>query len=279
MGMNGLAVMVALNGARKGRAEHENLPITQEDIASAAADLANAGAHAIHMHVRDDAGAHSLDARRYSQTSEAVRQRAGRELIIQITTEAVGRYSPAEQIEVVRAVRPEAVSIAMKELIPDPSAEDAARDLYHWAYSEKIAVQHIAYTVDELKRVLDLIERGIIPGERYSLMLPLGRYVANQESDPAELIPFLATIRDSGKAERIDWWTCAFGHAETAAAIATAALGGHVRIGFENSFFNADGSRAADNVERLADVRPGLDVLHRLRLTRGETLRVLGRPD
>ena len=112
------------------------------------------------------------------------------------------------------------------------------------------------------------------------MIFPLGRYVAGQESNPAELIPFVAKMAANGGTERFDWWVCAFGAAEaTASLVATAALGGHCRIGFENSFFNADGTRAANNAERIEDLRQSLTGIRRGKASRAAALRALGKPD
>lgn len=276
--MTPLTVMVAPNGARKTAADHPALPLSVDAIATEAATCHAAGAHAIHLHVRDDAGRHSLDPARYAAAIAAVRRRAGDDLVIQITTEAVGQFSPRDQIATVRAVVPEAVSIAVKELVPDASAEADAGALYAWAHAQRIAMQHIVYGPDEFDRLADLIGRGVIPGSRHAVIFPLGRYAAGQESDPAELVPFLARLRAQGGAERFTWWTCAFGAAETAALVATAALGGHCRVGFENSFVNADGSLALSNAERVADLRRALGGINRPRALRAEVLAALGRP-
>jgi len=277
--MTNLTIMVAPNGARKGRADHPNLPVTIDEIAREAVQCHSAGAQAIHVHVRDEEGRHSIDASRYIAATDAIRRLVGGELIVQMTTEAVGQFTPQQQIASVRAVRPEAVSIALKELVPDASAESAAAELYEWAHQTRIAVQHILYTPDEFDRLLDLMARGVVPGQRHSLIFPLGRYVANQESDPAELIPFAAKVLGNGGAERFDWWVCAFGASETASLVATAALGGHCRIGFENSFLNADGSRAASNAMRIDDLRKALVGGCRAPASRAEALRALGKPD
>lgn len=277
--MADLTIMVAPNGARKGHAEHRNLPITVDEIVKDAVACQAAGAQAIHMHVRDNEGRHSLDAVRYLTAMEAVRRSTGPDFTIQITTEAVGMFKPHEQIAVVRTLQPEAVSIATKELIPDPSEEAAAGALYQWAYTQRIAVQHIVYAAEEFDRLLDLINRGIIPGARHSVIFPLGRYANAQESNPAEIVPFVAKVQQNGGAERFHWWVCAFGAAETAALVATAALGGHCRIGFENSFTNADGSRADNNAERIGDLQSALTGIHRPRSTRAEVLRALGKPE
>ncbi|WP_458756864.1 3-keto-5-aminohexanoate cleavage protein [Afipia sp. TerB] len=277
--MADLTIMVAPNGARKGRADHPNLPITPDELATEAFACQQAGAGAIHLHVRDDQEKHTLDAARYRAATEAVTKRVGPEMVVQITTEAVGMFSPQQQIEVVRAAHPEAVSIAPKELVPDAGAEAAAKEFYGWAHDQRIAMQHIIYTPEEFDRFFDLTERGIIPGRRHSLIFPLGRYAAGQESDPAELIPFVARVRDNGGAERFIWWVCAFGAAETPSLVAAAALGGHCRIGFENSFLNADGSRASNNAERVADLQASLRGIVRPRSSRAQTLHALGKPD
>jgi 3-keto-5-aminohexanoate cleavage enzyme len=277
--MNPLSMMVAPNGARKTKQEHPKIPMTEAEIALEAARCVDAGAQAFHLHVRDGAGRHSLDPNRYLSAISAIRSRVGQNLIVQITTEAVGRFSPDEQIETVRAVEPESVSIALKELVPDYSGESAAAELYGWMFQRKIALQHIIYGVDEFMRLMDLIDRRIVPGERHSMIFPLGRYAEGQESQPAELIPFLKVMSENGGPERFQWFVCAFGRAETQALVAAAALGGHCRVGFENSIFNADGSVAVNNAERLSDVDRALYAVNRPRATRNEALRALGRPD
>jgi uncharacterized protein (DUF849 family) len=277
--MADLTIMVAPNGARKGRADHPNLPITPDELANEAFACQQAGAGAIHLHVRDDQEKHTLDAARYRAATDAVMKRVGPEMVVQITTEAVGMFSSQQQIDVVRAAHPEAVSIAPKELVPDASAEAAAKDFYAWAHEARIAIQHIIYTPEEFDRFFDLTDRGIIPGRRHSLIFPLGRYAAGQESDPSELTPFVAKVRDNGGADRFIWWVCAFGAAETPSLVAAAALGGHCRIGFENSFLNADGSRANSNAERVADLQESLRGIVRPRSSRAQALHALGKPD
>src|SRR5690606_33501066 len=121
--MTNLAIMNAPNGARPTAADHPRLPLTIDAIAEDAAAVAKAGAQAVHIHVRDEQGRHVLDAARHLAAEQAIRRRTGDSLVVQMTTEAVGRYTPRQQIELVQAVAPEAVSIAMTELMPDASAE------------------------------------------------------------------------------------------------------------------------------------------------------------
>lgn len=271
--------MVAPNGARKTKLDHPYIPLSADEIANEAAACAAMGVQAVHLHVRDDVGGHSLEPTLYRAAMEAIRRKsAGAELVLQMTTESVGRFSPSEQISAVRAVCPEAVSIAIKELVPDYESEAAAAELYLWLLLNKIAVQHIVYSPGEFERLLDLVERKVIQGRRHSVIFPLGRYKDNQESAPDELIPFVDMVRNNGGRDRFDWFVCAFGMSETEILVAAAVLGGHCRIGFENNFMNSNGSVAVSNAERVADLNRALYANRRSRATRTETLRVLGYP-
>jgi 3-keto-5-aminohexanoate cleavage enzyme len=116
--MSPLVLMVAPNGARSGKADHPNLPMTPDEIAREAARCCEAGATGLHLHVRAQDGQHSLEPALYRDAIAATRRAVGERMVVQTTTEAVGRYSPEEQMKAVRELRPEAVSLGLRELIP-----------------------------------------------------------------------------------------------------------------------------------------------------------------
>ena len=247
-------IMVAVNGASRTKADHPMLPVTVDEIARAAAACHEAGAGAVHLHVRDVEGRHVLDAGLYLQATAAIDAATGGGMLVQITSEAVGRYSPQEQRQVVRDVVPRAVSVAMREMVPDAAEEKASAEFYAWAHKEGVAVQHILYEPAEIARFADLVARGVVAGERFQVLFVLGRYSQGQESDPAGLFPFLTALQDSGLEGRCDWAICAFGVGETRSLTTALALGGKVRVGFENSLWHADGSVAADNADKVARI-------------------------
>lgn len=238
-----LIVAVAPNGARKTRADHPELPVSPDQIARTAASCREAGAAMIHLHVRDRDGGHTLDVDAYRAAIAAVRGAVGDGLIVQATSEAVGIYGPAEQMAMVRALRPEAVSLAIRELCPDAGSEREAAEFFAFLATERIAPQFILYSAEEVERFADLRRRGVVPGDRAFVLYVLGRYSAGQVSSPADLLPFLA----AGDGMAADWSICAFGRRECACVLTAAALGGHVRVGFENNLYMADGAVARDN--------------------------------
>ena len=245
-----LFVAVAPTGARRTRADHPHLPITPEEIAREARACLDAGAAMLHLHVRDARGAHTLEAAAYRAAIAAVGAACGDGLVIQVTTEATGRFTPAEQMACVRELRPEAVSLAIRELVPDASHEAEAARFLAWCRRERIETQYILYDVADLERLDDLSGRGVIPERRPSRLYVLGRYAPRRPADPAELLPILA--RDGGR--EAPWTVCAFGPRELACVTTAAALGGHVRVGFENNLHLPDGSLAGSNAALVAGV-------------------------
>ena len=121
--MDPLIITVAPNGARRGKADHPAIPLTPTEIGIEAARCKEAGAAMIHLHVRNADGRHSLDPVLYRAAIAAVRTEAGSDLIVQVTTEAVGLYTPDQQIAAMQALQPEAFSVAVRELIPDTASE------------------------------------------------------------------------------------------------------------------------------------------------------------
>ncbi|SDF54142.1 Uncharacterized conserved protein, DUF849 family [Limimonas halophila] len=241
-----LLLAAAPNGARRTPADHPALPVTPDAIAETAAACRDAGAAMLHLHVRDREGRHTLDPAAYREAIAAVRARVGDDLVIQITTESAGRFRPVEQIAAVRAVRPEAVSVAWRELAPDARHERAAIAFLRWCRARGIRVQIILYTPDEVARWRAVETRfpGIAGLPR---LYVLGSY-AGAQADPADLFPFRQADAGSGA----PWMVCAFGARETACAAVAMALGGDVRVGFENNLTLPDGARAPDNAALVA---------------------------
>lgn len=66
-------LQAALNGARSRR-DHPAIPWSSADLAHSAADAVEAGAAAIHVHVRDERGVESLDATDIARTVRALRE-------------------------------------------------------------------------------------------------------------------------------------------------------------------------------------------------------------
>ena len=248
--MDPLVVTVAPNGARRSKADHPHLPMTPDELAAEAERCSAASATVIHLHVRTADGRHSLDPELYRSAMHAVRMAVGERMAIQLTTESVGLYTPEAQIGVVRELRPEAVSLALRELIPDEAHIHQAADFLHWLRDERIAPQYILYTPDDVIRFHELRRRGVIPQLHPWVLFVLGRYAEAEESRASDLLCYLRHHEDGSP-----WSACAFGQTEAATVLTAAGLGGHVRVGFENNLWLRTGSLAQSNADLVVQIR------------------------
>lgn len=246
-----VALSSAPNGARRTQRDHPALPVTISDMVTCAVKCRDAGAALLHLHVRDAEQKHVLDADLYIQATTAIRQAVGDDLVIQITSEAVGLYQPEEQMAVVRAVRPEAVSIALRELIPSASYEGAAAAFLAELAGQGCFVQHILYAPTEVAWMIDLLRRGVIPDQGIFPLFVLGRYSEGQRSRAADLAGYVERWNSAWETPP-PWSMCAFGPEEAACAVAALGMGGHARVGFENSLWGPDGTPAVDPSEPVA---------------------------
>jgi len=265
-----LVLCVAPNGARLSQRDHPALPLNAAELATQAARCREAGACALHLHVRDEQGRHSLDPGRYREAMAAIRERVGEDLALQISTEAAGRYAREEQMATVRALEPAAASVALRELMPSAADEAAAARFYAWAAANRVAIQHILYAPEEVERLVQAVRAGAIPDPAAALFV-LGKF-GQAAGDPRSLPAWL-------RAWPVGWhWSaCGFGAREAQIASAAIGLGGHVRVGFENNLLRVDGQPASGNAENVANCAAIAQRAGRAIAGPAHTLTVLGR--
>lgn len=253
-----LIVTVAPNGAYKQPSDHPALPITPDALATTARACRDAGAAMLHMHIRDAQGRHSLDVEGYREATRVVRAAVGEGMVIQITSEAAGIYPAAQQIAVVEALRPEAVSVGLREVDQPDIGEARLGDFFNGLARQGTMTQVILYDTKDLQRWQDLRQRGVVEDAPWFLLFVLGRYSAGQTSSPRDLLPFLQAHTSAEP-----WAVCAFGPTENACITAAAALGGHARVGFENNLRCKDGRLAADNTALVRQAAQAAEALGR----------------
>lgn len=242
-----MILCVAPNGARKTKLEYPSLPISANELADTAASCQDAGASMLHIHVRDSAGAHSLDVNRYKAAICAIRTAIGTDMILQMSTESLGIFSAEQQINAVKNVTPEAVSIAIRELCPHSADEKQAAGFFLWLWREGIAPQYILYSVEDVLRFNDLLQRGVVPNERLSVLFVIGGHQKTDKDPTQTLSNFLMAARFTSL-----WMVCGFDSAEVHCTESAARLGGHTRVGFENNVLTQGGEKALDNAELVS---------------------------
>jgi uncharacterized protein (DUF849 family) len=267
-----LIITVAPNGAYKQVADHPAVPVTADALAKTAKQCLDAGASMLHLHIRDAHGRHSLDVDGYLAATRTVRAAVGDAMVLQITSEAAKVYQAPAQIAMVQAVRPEAVSVGLRELDQPGIGEAGLAKFFAWLVRERVMTQVIIYDVVDLARWQDLRARGVIPDAAWFLLFVLGRYTAGQTSSPKDLVPFVHAHRGGDP-----WAVCAFGATEHACVSAAAALGGHVRVGFENNLKLKDDTLAPDNAALVSQAVDAAQCLGRPLATASDIRQRFGR--
>ena len=88
-------IMIAPNGARPMKKDHSEVPVTIDEIVNTAKNWFEVGAEGIHFHLRDENGQHILSSKMCLDALQKLQSNVPK-MHLQITTEAVGRYSPNE---------------------------------------------------------------------------------------------------------------------------------------------------------------------------------------
>ncbi|WP_415404382.1 3-keto-5-aminohexanoate cleavage protein [Tateyamaria sp. SN3-11] len=243
-------ITVAPNGARLRKADHAALPMTAQELAQTAYACQIAGADAIHLHVRDAQGRHSLDPDIYRDAMAAVSQSAPG-MGIQITTEAGARYDVADQLRLLQTLKPAAASIAIREIARAP---EMVAEVYATASTHKTDVQHILYGPGCLDQLQDWWARGWAPETMRDAILVLGRYDPPRAGRPDEVKPLVDLAHRAGLRVTV----CAFGPDEQACLLAAADMGCNLRVGFENNHVAPAGTVWPDNATAVASLRTAL---------------------
>jgi len=265
-------ILCAPNGARRSKADHPALPITPDELACCADSVLKAGASILHLHVRNSAGGHTLDVNAYERAISAIRERVGDDLIIQITTESVGLYSPDQQMAIVRALKPEAVSVALREILPDPASDQAVKEFFHWMRHEAVFPQVILYDDRDLMRFEQALDSGLFGDAAPFVLFVAGKYGATP-SPHKDIFAYFADKVDGLKAI---WAVCSFGLDEYGAVSLATRKNGHIRVGFENNLWRPDGQLAGDNTELVARARAAIEATGRTIATASDVRHQLG---
>ena len=127
----------------------------------------------------------SLDPEAYRATIAHVCQEVGDRLVLQITSESLGHYSPAEQRAAVLKTNPEAVSLALRELAPEATDEKDFCVFLGKLKQMRVWPQIILYTPAEAERLGAMVKQGLIPFDKLSVLYVLGRYSITRTASAA----------------------------------------------------------------------------------------------
>jgi 3-keto-5-aminohexanoate cleavage enzyme len=241
-----VVVTVAPTGPLTTREQHPRVPLTPAEIGVAVAEAAEAGAAVAHIHARDEEGKPTADPAVYAAIAAEIRARC--DIVVQAST-GVGLTVPCE--ERVEILRGEEVDVKMATLNPASMTfgtgtfsnppwfvEALARRMLERGIRPELEV----YDLGHVGLCLDLVERGLVPEPlQFSFVMGVR---GGMPGDPA-LLPMLRSMLPAGAV----WQAIGIGRTQLPLSLAALALGGNVRVGFEDNVYTRRGELAESNAQ------------------------------
>lgn len=243
--------------------QHPDLPITPAQIAQAALDAASAGAAVVHLHVRDpETGKGSMRMELYREVVERIRDR-NEGLILNLTTGEGGRFIPSEhdpriaapgstlcmpelRVAHVEALKPDICTLDFNTMWSgQASVINSPRNLEIMA--ARIAAAGVRPEIEifdsgDLHMAKYFLDKGLLAGPLLVQMVLGVRFGA--VASPATMAYLVGELPP-------DTIWAAFGIGRMAFPMLAQAflLGGHVRIGMEDTLHTAQGALCKGNGE------------------------------
>ena len=262
-----LTCAVTGNLTRPDQTPH--LPITPAQIADECLAAAEAGAAAVHIHVRDpQSGAPSMELGLYAHVVEALRRHAP-QLIINLTTGPGGRFVPSDddpriagpgtsllpperRVEHIAALRPDICSLDLNTMNSgDQVVMNTPRNVARMAKVIRDAgsVPELeCFDSGDLVLAQKLIGDGVLQGPGLYTLVTGVRYAL--PFSPASL-QFASSLLPHGA----QWSAFAIGRQAFQCVAQSYLLGGNVRVGLEDTIYIDRGRLAHGNAELVAKAR------------------------
>ncbi len=244
-----LVISVAPTSHTLSKADSEYLPTTPEEIAAEVARCAVDGASVVHLHAWSPDGRPSHDPEHVAETIRLIR--AACDVVICVSTEGDASDDIATRAAVVGVQGVEMVSL----VTGSTNYED------HIVFNSKPIMEHIAHMVRQFDLALsvEVLDLGFMENAKglarkglltlptnFTLTLGLKGAMGARKST----LEFLV-----GEVPRGSTWTVsAMGRHQLDMADIAVGMGGHVRVGMENSLFLEPGVRATGNAQFVAAV-------------------------
>lgn len=238
-------IMVAPNGARSLKKDNPAVPIVPKEIAETVIDCAKAGASIAHIHARRPDGEPTQSIEVFREIVDRIREKS--DIVLQISLGTKG-FTPEEAVEPV-ALRPEMVSLPLDAYqTDDAAAKDGVKRMAVLIRDHGVRPELSVYDDRMLDGALGLIREGAIKTPAF-----FGLIIREPASvkDGATKIMALADALPAGS----PWWVARGGRFGLELRSFAIGLGGHVRVGFEDSVSDFDMSGLAPSnaylVERI----------------------------
>lgn len=278
-------ITCAVTGAIHTPSMSPHLPVTPEEIAEAGIAAAEAGASILHLHARDpDNGKPTQDPAVFERFLPRIKKAT--DAVINLTTGGSPHMTVEERMRPAMEFKPELASMNMGSmnfgLFPmlnryenlkhdwERAHLENSRDLVFkntFADIEKAMTlgaengtrfECECYDIGHLYNLRNLMDRGIISGKVFvqSVFGILGGIGPHPED-----VMHMRRTANRLFGDEYEWSVLGAGSSQMRIAAQAAAIGGHVRVGLEDSLWLSPGKLAESNAAQVAKVREILEGL------------------
>jgi 3-keto-5-aminohexanoate cleavage enzyme len=241
--MEKLIITVAPTGGQTTREHTPYLPLTSKEIADSVYEAWQEGAAIAHIHVRDEDGKPTLDIKKYIEVMERIKDKC--DIIINLSTAGAVGMNDEDRLRVCE-LSPEMASFDAGStnfgsgvfLNSPPFLERLAMKMQEYQVKPEIEI----FDVGMVENTLRIVKKGLIhPPFHFQFVLGVQ---GGMPATPKNLL-FLSESIPKGST-----WS-AIGASKDQLAINTMSIvmGGHVRVGMEDSVYYRKGELASTNAQ------------------------------
>jgi uncharacterized protein (DUF849 family) len=299
--MSKIIISCAVTGSIHTPSMSPYLPVTPREIADQAIDAAKAGAAILHLHARDpQMGRPSAAVEDFMTFLPAIK--SGTDAVVNLTTGGSAMMTLEERLAGPKAARPEMCSLNMgtmnfalypllgkrtewlhdweepflrnsDDLVFKNTPRDIAGVLQDMGRERGAKFEFECYDISHLHMLRHFVDRGLVEGPIF-IQFVLG-VLGGAAADPEHFMHLKQTA-DRLFGETYLFSVLAAGRMQMPMAAMSAGMGGHVRVGLEDSLYIAKGQLARSNAEQVAKVRAIVEALGREIASANEARAMLG---
>ena len=277
--MSKVIVSCAVTGALHTPSMSDALPVTPEEIIDQSIAAAEAGSAVLHLHARvPETGEPTGDPEIFARFLPAIRERT--DAILNLTTGGSPAMTVQDRLRAADRFAPELCSLNMGSL--NFALFPAAKRVKHWKHDweeryllasedfifrntfkdiayiletltgKGVKFEHECYDVGHLYNLAHFIDRKLVKPPFFVQMV-FG-VLGGIGPDPDNLMFMHRTAERLFGKDSYHWSVLAAGRHQMPFVTQAALLGGHVRVGLEDSLFIGRGRLAASNAEQVAKI-------------------------
>ena len=267
-------ITCAVTGAIHTPSMSQALPVTPQEIVDASIGAAEAGAAIVHLHARNpETGQPDQSPEAFAPFLKVIKQRSN--CVINLTTGGAPYMKVEERVLPARTYKPEVASLNMgsmnfglfgmlnrfkefkhawepemlgnKDIVFRNTFQDIEYVLRTMAESDT-RFEFECYDTSHLYNLAHFLERGLVKPPLF--VQTVFGLLGGTGSHPEDVLHMKRTA-DRLFGDKYRWSVLGAGRAQLPIAAMTAAMGGNVRVGLEDSLWSGPGRLAESNAEQV----------------------------